>query len=115
MSRRRCAAGLLPVFGAALGLFLLPVAGRSAEADDGGHDLFVERCGGCHLEGGFGTRVLARRVPEGEALLEKRANLPPVLVEAAVRNGVGSMPQIRAAELTDEQLERIAAYLGETR
>jgi mono/diheme cytochrome c family protein len=85
-----------------------PAAGPQAAE---GKALFLERCGGCHLEGGFGTRVLSRRVAEGEALLERRSYLPAAYTKVVVRQGIGSMPQIRAAELSDEQLDLIARYL----
>ena len=81
------------------------------EAAQSGQELFLDRCGGCHLEGGFGTRVLARRVPEGQAELEKRDVLPAALTTLVVRRGLGSMPQIREAELSDADLAAIAAYL----
>ena len=80
-------------------------------ASASGRALFVERCGLCHLEGGFGTRVLSRRVPEGQALLEQRQNLTAPFVTLVVRRGIGSMPQIRAAELSDADLALIAHYL----
>lgn len=76
-----------------------------------GEALFVEKCGLCHLEGGFGTRVLERRVPPGQALLQDRASLPAAYTVAVVRQGIGSMPQIRAAELGDGELAAIARYL----
>jgi mono/diheme cytochrome c family protein len=93
------------------------LAAPSAFAEDAappaspGETLFVEKCGLCHLEGGFGTRVLQRRVPEGQALLQDRLSLPAAYTAAAVRRGIGSMPQIREAELSDAQLAQIAAYL----
>lgn len=92
------------------GAFSLP---QGAQAEDGksGEELFAERCGACHLEGGFGTRVLSRRVPDGQAELEKRDVLPAALTMAVVRRGIGSMPQIREAELSDADLQAIADYL----
>ena len=100
---------------AVLPILVFAAVGADAAAPaDGNADaaLFRDRCGGCHLENGFGTRVLARRVPEGQAELEHRTGLTPAFVTLAVRRGIGSMPQIRAAELPDDQLARIAAYLG---
>ena len=76
-----------------------------------GRALFAQRCGLCHLEGGFGTRVLSRRVPDGQGLLEQRQNLTVPFVTLVVRRGIGSMPQIRAAELNDADLATIARYL----
>tara|TARA_A100001391_G_scaffold130111_6_gene89449 strand:- start:3097 stop:3432 length:336 start_codon:yes stop_codon:yes gene_type:complete len=106
---RPLAIRLLPVLGL-VGALSLAHAAEPA-ATPAGQELFVERCGGCHLEGGFGTRVLARRVPEGQAELEKRELLPAALVTLVVRRGLGSMPQIREAELSDADLAAIAAYL----
>ena len=73
--------------------------------------LFRTQCGGCHLENGFGTRVLARRTSADQAMLERRDQLPAELVRLAVRRGVGSMPPIRRTELSDRDLDRIAHYL----
>jgi mono/diheme cytochrome c family protein len=96
---------------ASLALGAAAVAQDAPAAPSAGAALFVEKCGLCHLEGGFGTRVLSRRVPEGQALLQARQNLPAAYVTAVVRRGIGSMPQIRPAELGDEQLAMIARYL----
>lgn len=99
-------------------LFLLPLTGALAAAATAetqtaaeGREIYLARCGGCHLEGGFGTRVLERRVAEGQAVLERRDVLPAALVVSAVRLGVGSMPQMRPAELSDAELAAIARYL----
>lgn len=86
-------------------------AAPTEEAATDGRLRYEQRCGGCHLEGGFGTRVLARRVPEGQAMLEQREVLPAAFVTLVVRRGLGSMPQIREAELSDADLAAIAAYL----
>lgn len=101
----------------ALGLVSSLALGAAAVAQDApaaplsGQALFVEKCGLCHLEGGFGTRVLSRRVPQGQALLQDRENLPAAFTTLVVRRGIGSMPQIRPAELSDAQLGAIARYL----
>lgn len=97
---------LLPFVGA-----LDAVATAESRAEVNGRDLYVERCGGCHLEGGFGTRVLQRRVPEGQAELQRREVLPSSFIVLAVRGGVGSMPQMRPAELSDADLSAISRYL----
>jgi len=89
-------------------------AAATAESEAGGRTLYLERCGGCHLKGGFATRVLARRVPAGQAELEQREALPAAYVVSAVRHGIGSMPQIRPAELSDADLAEIAHYLDKS-
>ena len=97
--------------------FAAAVLSPSASAEDAappvatGEALFVEKCGLCHLEGGFGTRVLGRRVPEGQALLQDRKALPAAFTSTVIRQGIGSMPQIRESELSDAQVAAIAAYL----
>lgn len=101
----------------AIPLLAAAIAAPSALAEDAAptagssESLFLEKCGLCHLEGGFGTRVLQRRVPAGQALLQDRNSLPAAYTSAVVRRGIGSMPQIREAELTDAQLAAIALYL----
>lgn len=93
------------------GVVSLAHAAEDVGGGQSGQALFIDRCGGCHLEGGFGTRVLQRRVPQGQAELEKRDELPAAFTKVVVRRGIGSMPQIRAAELSDADLQAIAAYL----
>ena len=83
----------------------------AAPAEPSGRELFRAECGGCHLENGFGTRVLARRVPPGQALLEQREGLDGEFVKFVVRHGLGSMPQIRRTELGDGDLALIVRYL----
>jgi mono/diheme cytochrome c family protein len=85
----------------------VPVSRSSAD----GRALFVQRCGGCHLQGGFGTVTIARRSPGEPSLLVER-HPPADLVRTVVRNGFRSMPPIRRAEVDDAQLAKISAYLG---
>lgn len=87
------------------------VAAAAASPLESGKALFVNQCGGCHLERGFGTRVLSRRVAAGEAMLEARKDLNALYVTTVVRHGIGSMPQFRKAELSDAKLAAIATYL----
>ena len=90
---------------------LLILAAATAPLSPDGHTLFINRCGGCHLEGGFGTVAIARSHPNEPALLAER-HPPADLVRAVVRNGYRSMPPIRRAELDDAMLGRIASYLA---
>lgn len=96
---------------ATLALLLATPAVRASDPAPSGRDQFRQTCGGCHLSGGFGTRVLARRVPQGQAELEQRDALTADYVKLVVRKGMGSMPQIRRTELPDAQLDAIARYL----
>lgn len=77
-----------------------------------GHDLFEEKCAMCHGPGGMGTALLARRMDPKVAELEKRTDLTPDYIRAAVRTGIGNMPWISRGEVSDAQLAAISAYLA---
>ena len=84
-------------------------------AAQNGERLFLRRCGVCHLEGGMGTQILARRVPPIQAKLQDRVDLTPDFVIRTARNGTGAMPRISRVEATDAELAAIAAYLSRRR
>jgi mono/diheme cytochrome c family protein len=48
------------------------------------------------------------------ALLEERRDLTPDLLKVYVRRGTWSMPGFRATEITDSEIEDIAAYLAQS-
>lgn len=99
---------------AALTLALAASAQDMASQEAGprtGPQIFAARCVYCHDARGWGTRSLARRTPPGQDQLLQRDMLPPALVRYAVRRGVGSMPQFTPTEITDEELETLAAWL----
>jgi len=73
--------------------------------------LFVEKCGMCHRQMGMGTVILARRMDPSKAMLEARKDLTAEYVIQAARAGVGNMPRIQRGEVSDAQLQTIAAYL----
>ena len=76
-----------------------------------GRALFNASCSYCHSERGHATTLLAKRVGAENAVLEKRTNLNAELIRAVVRHGINSMPWYRRAELSDRDLDCIAAYL----
>jgi cytochrome c553 len=82
---------------------------RSSKSAD--EALFVEKCGMCHRQMGMGTVILARRMKPEVALLEARDNLTAALITTAARQGIGNMPRISRAEVSDAQLARITAHL----
>lgn len=107
------------VIGSVGALILALSAGTTTLAADAkpsamarGKELFHERCGICHLQGGTGTFMLGRRLGQENALLEARKNLRADYVEAIVRNGLMSMPRFTRVELTDGELKQIATYLS---
>lgn len=102
----------------------LPPYQMRAEANDAdrlnpasaGEALFSKQCGACHLTFGMGTNLIAAR--QGAAgqkpvpLLADRTDLTADYVKAVVRNGKGAMPRQTRVDITDAELEKVAAYLG---
>ena len=80
-----------------------------------GRALFNESCSFCHGERGHATTLLAKRLGPDNAVLEKRTDLSIELIRHVVRHGINSMPWYRRAELSDRDLDSIAAYLTRTR
>jgi mono/diheme cytochrome c family protein len=81
-----------------------------------GATLFSHRCGACHLTFGMGTNLItARQAAAGQKpvpLLADRTDLAADYVKAVVRNGKGAMPRQTRVDVTDPELDKIAAYLG---
>ena len=83
-----------------------------------GYVQFQNYCAVCHGAGSEkpGTRALrakyGTRLP---ALLEERTDLAPQYVKLIVRQGVSVMPPVRKTELSDADLDAIAAYLSRGR
>ncbi len=91
-----------------------------------GHDLFQARCRLCHgdwpkdIRPGMvpmvGTQMLERKYKGSKpALLEQRTDLQPEAVKFIVRHGQGIMPFFRPTEVSDAELDAIAAYLSRKR
>ncbi len=105
---------------AALLLLLLmaapAAAATTAEAPPsrpaGGEALFKARCALCHEGAGPGAIMLGRRLGQDRALLSHRTDLQAPYVKAIVRHGLGSMPPISRVEVTDPELDQIAAWLA---
>jgi mono/diheme cytochrome c family protein len=73
---------------------------------------FETKCAMCHGTRGMGTVLLSRRLPSKLAPLEARADLAADMVEIAVRQGIGNMPPLSRAEVSDAELAAIARYLA---
>ena len=76
----------------------------------GGEKAYVEKCAMCHAPNGMGHGLLGRRVDEAD--LEKRDNLAAAYVVVAARRGIGNMPAVPRAEVSDAELQAIADYLA---
>ena len=83
-----------------------------------GNALFQMACAVCHGSGPGkpGTRALAAKYKGATpALLEERIDLDPAYIKQVVRQGLYVMPYFRKTELSDSDLNAIAAYLARKR
>ena len=79
-----------------------------------GKALFELYCIGCHGAGpgNPGTQRLEERLSADQAPLLDRDKLPPDYVKLVVREGFKLMPPFRPSEITDAQLDVLAAYVA---
>ena len=80
-----------------------------------GKVVFDYWCAACHGEGpGMPGTLALQALYQGQkpALLEARTDLVPELTRAFVRSGVSIMPFFRKTEISDADLEALAAYLA---
>src|SRR5688572_17883409 len=94
-------------------------AGSAAQAQDSlvarGNEVFQYWCAACHAPGPRhpGTQALDVLYKGAKpAALEQRTDLLPELTRAFVRTGVSVMPPFRKTEISDADLEALAAYLA---
>jgi len=83
----------------------------SSQSRAQGKKLYDTRCGICHESGGTGAIMLARRLGKDRSILAARTDLTPDYIHNIVRVGIGSMPPFSRIEVTNEELDLIAAYL----
>ena len=80
-----------------------------------GKELYQYWCWNCHGEGVGkpGTQALAAKYKGSKPeILDQRTDLTPPITKFFVRKGVSIMPFFRKTELTDAQLDALAAYLA---
>lgn len=85
-----------------------------------GREVFQYWCSACHGAGPTlarpGTMALqAKYNGTKPAMLESRTDLTPQVTKFFVRNGVNVMPPFRKTEITDAELNALAAYLARRR
>ena len=88
---------------------------RAQEPQARGKAVFDQWCAPCHGAGPGrpGTAALeALYKGVKPALLEERTDLVPELTRTFVRNGVSVMPFLRKTEISDADLDALAAYLA---
>lgn len=99
-------------------LALLIACGIANAQDDTGHrgrEAYDYWCLPCHDAGPEMPGTAALRVRYGNekpAVLTERDDLLPEFTTAIVRNGIAVMPYFRKTEISDADLEAIAAYLA---
>jgi len=102
----------------ALGCFAITGAAAAADAPTLAHgkEVFAKWCAPCHAPGSAypGTVALETKY-QGQlpGALEQRTDLVPDFVKVMVRNGISVMPFFRKTEITDADLDALAAYLSE--
>jgi len=74
--------------------------------------VFGRICLSCHGPTGWGTRALSRRMPRDQALLANRRDLTPEVLHAVLRHGIGSMPSLTPTDLSDAEIDALAAWLA---
>lgn len=85
-----------------------PLPAVYARADvEAGKSVYLERCSGCHGKDGKGEPALAGSMAGLD--ITAAVHRGPAHLSHVVRNGKGAMPPF--ADMTDEQLRELVAYL----
>ncbi|HTW22792.1 MAG TPA: cytochrome c [Candidatus Baltobacteraceae bacterium] len=92
--------------------FAAPAPPREDSQIERGHKVYQKWCYPCHGPGADkpGTASLAAR-GQKPAVLEERTDLTPPAIKTFVRHGTLFMPTFRKTEISDADLDAIAAYL----
>jgi mono/diheme cytochrome c family protein len=99
-------------------LTFLALAGSAFGADEAtiqkGEKVFDYWCATCHGPGTLpGTVALQTKYKGAKpALLSERTDLTPAVTKTFVRHGVSIMPFFRKTEISDADLDALAAYLA---
>jgi len=100
-----------------LTLACLTLAGSAFGADEAiiqkGEKVFDYWCATCHGANLPGTVALQAKYKGAKpALLSERTDLTPPVTKTFVRKGVSVMPFFRKTEISDADLDALAAYLA---
>jgi (+)-pinoresinol hydroxylase len=99
-------------------LTFLALAGSAFGADDAtiqkGEKVYTYWCATCHGPGNLpGTMALQTKYKGAKpALLSERTDLIPQVTKTFVRHGVSIMPFFRKTEISDADLDALAAYIA---
>jgi mono/diheme cytochrome c family protein len=98
-----------------IGYVLFAALGAHAQQPERGRAVFESWCAACHAPGARhpGTQALEALYQGAKpAALEQRTDLTPEVTRAFVRTGVSVMPPFRKTEISDPDLDALAAYLA---
>ena len=99
----------------ALGVAALACGGATAADLAAGRLVFDTWCAPCHDPGiqHPGTNALKAKYPKKKSpVIAEWTDLPAVTVKYWVRHGISVMPQFRKTEVSDAELDALAAYLS---
>jgi len=98
---------------------LVIISMNAAAADEAqlqkGKEVYMYWCWNCHGEGVGkpGTAALAAKYKGSKpAILDQRTDLIPPVTKTFVRKGISIMPYFRKTEVSDADLDALAAYLA---
>jgi (+)-pinoresinol hydroxylase len=81
----------------------------------GGREVYDKWCAPCHDPGVIhpGTNALTTKYAGVKSgVIGEWTDLPSVAVRSLVRHGISVMPQFRKTEISDADLDALAAYLS---
>jgi len=106
--------GILILACAFVVLSMKPLAAQNSQLE-AGKQVYQYWCWNCHGEGVGkpGTQALnAKYKGSKPAILDQRTDLTPALTRFFVRKGVSIMPFFRKTEVSESDLDALAAYLA---
>jgi len=99
----------------AMGVLSMHATAADAGQIEEGKPVYQYWCWNCHGEGVGkpGTQALTAKYKGSKpAILDQRTDLTPAITKLFVRKGVSIMPFFRKTEISDVQLDSLAAYLA---
>ena len=96
-------------------VFLTPCLGTFTTYAQDGEAIYEKHCSHCHSPGmNFpGTHQLTKTRGEDNGVLIERNNLVDVYVKTIVRNGLNGMPTFKPTQITESELDALAAFLAD--
>jgi (+)-pinoresinol hydroxylase len=115
MSGRRSNGAWWAALAAATALIGISPAGAESPPAPSGNVVYEKWCAPCHDPGinHPGTHALMAKYQDTKpAVLLERTDLAASVVKHFVRHGISVMPQFRKTEISDAELDALAAFLS---